>query len=188
MNIKLEDYIPLLNKIAFTVHKRVGGDIEIIKSITYEVAVRTTRCYDSSKMPNFATFLYAYIPSQVYKQVCERVNDDKLDKYYDISSLDIELDQGQSISDTMEQTLYEPTTGDMLNVDSLLGELSKVLSKKQLEVVYWISRGYNYTEIASILGITKQAIDERMKKVRKRVIEEYQTREKLLEKYVDIFN
>ena len=69
----------------------------------------------------------------------------------------------------LEEHPFEASSTDAESYDELWTELERVLTKRELEVMYMHTQGWSYKEIAREFNITIKAVAGRLYRLRKRI-------------------
>lgn len=105
-----------------------------------------------------------------------KINEGKKRKYIKKYEILIGFEEANRLADT---TLldFEPDFGDWMNLiknDLLFKVLISLTKKEQLLLKMWAIDGYTQKDIAILLDISEQAVQARVRRVKKKVIFSYQ--------------
>lgn len=129
------------------------------------------RTYNEDKNIPFAGYAVPCIRNQIRRTLHKRLT---AKQQFDICLLSLDLNYSE---DDDECTLYdmlgdsewyERTMESTMVVEDTLKRLMAIITPSQKEtLIVWDACEYNYTEAAKILGVSKQCVYEKIKRIRK---------------------
>jgi len=129
------------------------------------------RNYQDDKDTTLPTFITLCVERRIGTLI-RKYNREKYKIISDSYSLDYFYDQfGRPLIDILEDPNKEPLINmtDEENCRELIHDIEEILSKKENEVFKLMIKGFNYKQIAKILGNTPKQVDNTMQRLKQKI-------------------
>jgi len=156
----LEKYKPMVTAIARKYYL-IGGDKEDLLQEGWMGFFRAMRQFDVEKNDNFAQYAHLLVEREMIDAI-RRANSNKNQVLS--NSIFVDNDDILSSEDMIEDdVLYYETSRDIfMNIKSCL-------SDRETKVLEYYLQGYNYIDIAEILGTSPKSIDNTLTRVKNKL-------------------